>query len=382
MNTSSFILNILPELFADYTDLLQLDGCSLSVSVTCKELEQLGISVPLTDWQISQPYPNGRYYTAGHDRKMGWNIAIPESLRNITVEMLWTFLQENYDDIYIHHSVKVNLNPTDAGNAYGFSQTHPSGGSNARIASVLTEKPETIKSFQERGNYFYEDKDGIISIHQEVTLDSMDQDRFQRYYDKWEDVVLLRDREPAKTFNTFVEQHRKNACCEMPVEIFLDAWKQARIDEDNSLFDKSGNYEDHPAVKTICNWWREHTPSPHKEAGCFEVWVRVEDDEDYWNAWHETPSRLIASFDGDELCNARIGDHILIEFLAKKSEFAVISRNDTMVKTVDGADYFDIGLSLEETSEAWYSYKLLLDFPESFPVAWDELHRLSLASAL
>jgi hypothetical protein len=53
-----------------------------------------------------------------------------------------------------------------------------------------------------------------------------------------------------------------------------------------------------------------------------------------------------------------------------------------MVKTVDGSDYFDIGLSLEECFEAWYSYKLLLDFPEMFPVAWDELHRSSLASAL
>jgi hypothetical protein len=381
MQTQNFTLNILPELFADYTNLLQLDGCSLSVSVTCKELEQLGISIPLTDWQICQPYPNGRYYTAGSGRKMGWNLTIPESLKNITVDMIWTFLQENYNDVYIHHSIKVNLNSTDAGNAYGFSQTHPSGGSNARIATILTKKPETIKSFQERGNYFYEDKDGIISIHQEVTLDSIDQDRFQRYYDDWEDVVLLRDREPAKSFNTFVEQHRKNACFEMPVEIFLDAWGQARIDEGNSLFDKSGNYEDYPAVKTICNWWREHTPSPHKEAGCFQVWVRVEDDEDYWNAWYETPGRQIASFDGDELCNARIGDRILITFLAKKSEFAAIGKNGTMVKTVDGADYFDVGLSLEETSEAWYSYKLLLDFPKMFPVAWDELHRSLFASA-
>ncbi len=213
MNTSSFTLNILPELFADYTDLLQLDGSSLSVSVTCNELEQLGISVPQFDWKICQPYPNGRYYTAGHGRKMGWNLAIPESLREITVDMLWEFSQEHHDDIYIHHSAKVNLNPTDAGNAYGFSQTHPSGGTNARIASVLTEQPETLKSFQDSGHYFYEDIDGIISIYQEVTLDSMDQDRFQRYYDHWEDLVLLRDIEPAKAFTVATDQHRKNACC-------------------------------------------------------------------------------------------------------------------------------------------------------------------------
>jgi hypothetical protein len=351
----------------------------MSVLVTCRELEQLGISVPLSDWQICQPYPNGRYYTAGHGRKMGWNLTIPGSLRNITVEMIWTFLQEYCDDVYIHHSIKVNLNPTDAGNAYGFSQTHPSGGSNARTASVLTEKLETIRSFQERGHYFYEDKEGIISIHQEVTLDSIDQDRFQRYYDNWEGVVLLRDRKPAKTFATFTEHHHKNACCEMPVEVFLDAYEQARIDEDNSLCEKSGNYEDHPAVKTISNWWRENTPSPHKEAGCFEVWIRVEDNEDYWNAWHETPCRKISSFDGDELCNTRIGDRVLIHFLAKEIEFTSLYENVTIVKSVDGTDYFDVGISLEECSEAWYSYKLLLDFPKRFPVAWDELHRSSLA---
>ncbi len=167
----------------------------------------------------------------------------------------------------------------------------------------------------------------------------------------------------------------------MPVKVFLDAYEQALIDKDNGQFEQSRNYEEHPAVKIICDWWRGHTPSPHKEAGCFEVWVRVEDDEDYWNAWHETPGRTIASFDGNGFCNARIGDRILIEFLAKKSEFDAIYENCTMVKFVDGADYFDVGLSLEEISEAWYSYKLLLDFPESFPVAWDELHRLSLASA-
>jgi hypothetical protein len=375
ISSGNFTLNIIPALFADYTNLL--DFGTLSVSVQCEELEQIGVKMPASvDWKISQPYPNGRKYVAGCNKKIGWNILIPSHLNTLNIEIIWTYDQDFSEDVNVLHKIKVNLNYTDKGNVYTFAHTYPSGGINSKIEAILSEYPSNklIDSFKGNGNYSFKQEDEFIfSINQEVTLSSISDHDYKLYYDTFEDIVLLRDIEPAQAFTTHIEQHQKNACCEMPTDILLDACKKAKIWESSGAFDKTLSYEYHPAIECLCDWWNRNTTSPHKSAGSFYIWVRVEDDNEYWCAYHETPGRKIVSFDGGGLCNARIGDRILIEFLSKKSEFTALGSNGVMVKTVDGSDYFDVGCPLEESDEAWYSYQSLLDFPGLFPAAYAAL---------
>lgn len=185
---------------------------------------------------------------------------------------------------------------------------------------------------------------------------------------------LVRKVQSVQKFTTYLEEHRRNACCEILPQVVWGAIILAR----QVPFDSNSPYrnqaEQHPAMMTLAQWWNENAPNQkHRCAGHAKVWVRVEDNHEYWSSYRQEPERSIVQGIAKPEAVARWGDFLLVEFA--KSRSTVYEDEGLICEDVFG-DIFDIvagGVSLEDYDPAWYGLVGLKQFPERFPIAWQNL---------
>lgn len=185
------------------------------------------------------------------------------------------------------------------------------------------------------------------------------------------------------SFTKFNEEHRANACCELPAHIFVKAVQLARCIDWEKESQYWNNWEAHPAIKLICDWWNTNAPDPSVRcAGSFSYVVRVDNGSKYIDLGHGMYMNSItpdgeyptASFSN---CNARLNDVLLFMFQKGKAgythEYTVPTRNEIYYATylVDGDIYSDtVGRSIDNADDSRFTLNGLYFFPKTFPRAW------------
>jgi hypothetical protein len=185
-------------------------------------------------------------------------------------------------------------------------------------------------------------------------------------------------------FTAFNEEHWANACCELPTHIFIKAVEAARcIDwwKDSPYWN---NWEAHPAMKLVCDWWNTTAPDLSVRcAGSFDFVARVDNGSQYISSDHGMYINSII-LDGDysvaafSNCNARLGDILLFIFQKGKAGYiqdvSFPEKKEIYFDTylVDGNLYSDTaGENIENADDSWVTLHGLKYFPENFPMAWE-----------
>jgi hypothetical protein len=187
------------------------------------------------------------------------------------------------------------------------------------------------------------------------------------------DVNLFRsatDCQQVFSFSTGVEFHKQCACCIMPASIFVEAVLMAQSESDEGI-----NYESHPSVRLVCDWWNENNPGRVYEAAFFYLNIRVEDSNVYFSGFAESPGTYADAFlENSPSFIARIGDHILIEFFASIPSLNWDNTN-YLPTSVDGeAIGYDLGWVGHGFPEgSWDTWHSLKDFPCEFPMLFQYL---------
>jgi hypothetical protein len=127
---------------------------------------------------------------------------------------------------------------------------------------------------------------------------------------------------------------------------------------DSVVYDDNCNYEKHPAVLTLCNWWNGNAPKNMRYAAWFVVHIY-----DAKNNWFESNIEVPICGIGDyfasyALFKAKDKPIILIEFLRGK-EFNTFGDKGTTIYDASGEPYIDIGAPLVEVDEAFDAIKSL-----------------------
>lgn len=336
---------------------------------------------------IRQPYPNPDYYVAGTaERKMGWSVKLTSDLTTIHLVLDWEFSAEGCliweTGIYkLRHELEFKLQPTRQGHVYSMDVPSWKNGLSSGISkpiAVIDERDfEPLNSHGSEQQFSFEyiaepDFCNQILIKQFLFLPSCAWSDLAS--DEFEEMRLLRDIEQTATFTKYVEDHRRNACCEIPASVVHRAIALARevpLRQGSLYF---SNYEAHPAMICLSQWWNQNaTVESYRCAAHAKLWVRVEDDDEYWCGYDEEPNRSVKQGVSNPQCVARWGNLLLFEF-AKAHNQIYYDDGCLVCPSVDG-DIFEMvdGIDLEEYHPAWYGLVALQQFPERFPIAWEAL---------
>jgi hypothetical protein len=183
------------------------------------------------------------------------------------------------------------------------------------------------------------------------------------------------------SFSQFNDEHRANACCELPEHIFIKAVQLARhIDwEKDSPY--WNNWEVHPAIQLVCDWWNKTAPDLSVRcAVSFDFVARVDNGPKYigsgrgmyMNSVVPNGDYPVAHFSN---CNARLGDFLLFTFQKGKAAYIeeFTTRNGICFTTylVNGDLYCDTeGDSIDSADDSLSVLSGLAWFPETFPRSW------------
>jgi len=135
------------------------------------------------------------------------------------------------------------------------------------------------------------------------------------------------------------------------------------------------NFEIHPAMICLSQWWNQNAPV--KSCRCAahaKVWVRVEDNDDYWCSYYEELNRSVKQGVAPANCVARWDKFLLIEFAKGRDQMFVNEDGSLVCPSVEG-DIFELVscITREEYHPAWYGLVGLEQFSERFPAAWEAL---------
>lgn len=189
--------------------------------------------------------------------------------------------------------------------------------------------------------------------------------------DEWNRVVT------DATRTALTREHKENACCELPPEVLHRAIQLALsspVDEDSPY---RSNYEIHPAMRHICDWWNQHAPNvEYRRAAQAVLWVR---ERGWYESMGEEPGESIQRRDRRDRC-AACGDHILVEFQQGRAAYVYASLEPCDVKFttilgVDGMPRLHVGTSPEECHDDALALQYLQRFPSCHPRLWDELQQ-------
>ncbi|BDM83185.1 hypothetical protein [Acaryochloris marina] len=334
------------------------------------------INVLPKDVRLTNPCPNIRYVIAGTaDRKMGWDIPLdpskpPQQLR------LWWLLETQTDSTIIEHYIDLEFELTQRGNVFSMASLNFAVGEGPRAVSFVD--PEQACEFFTRNDPAYQIgyKGADLIIRQSNKIQSCAWSDLG--LEEFEEMVHLRDMTPVDTFHTHLEEFASDACIEMPPHILKQAIQDAIWTDDmqESIWNKSSGYEQSPALQRLCRWWNENAPNPeYRRAANIVLWVRVEDDSEYWAGWYECPNIDIGVLTSE--MSANVGQHVIVQFLQGRDAYTPIGGYGCMIWGVDGCEYIDVGATVDEVDEAYYGHHMLKDFPDRFPVAWKCLHDLA-----
>ncbi|QQD73042.1 hypothetical protein [Acidithiobacillus ferrivorans] len=384
------LLHVLPKLYVD-TPILRrfMRPEHVRLSVTADQPELNHLQPPGGSIQVTQCVPNKGYFIGGcQDTRYGWFVRLPDDLDVIDLVFHWDIaVDAAHLRQRIEHEISLNLNP----GPYNTWSMDLSAWHRVRRFEPgkppLVFQPTTLLSgagFNEGRNVEVidillgdESEDGDLFVYVESLEIPAIPFSDLAYIEAFQDRQLHEISRQA-TFTRNNDAHRENAVIEMPKEVFVSAVRAAR----DVPFDKSTPYfkglcADHPAMKTLSDWWNEHAPE-HRCAAFAMPWVRVEEDADeYWCGYYETPNTAIAPFAKEQTANARVGDGVLVQFMRPITE-QDCGPHGVDVHLVNGNVLWNVGVDIEdvksgEYDEAWYSLEALSVFPNRFPEIWGAL---------
>ncbi|ABW32348.1 hypothetical protein [Acaryochloris marina] len=375
-DTEQPTFHIQPQLFNPYCD-IGLSDISLVGATIAPHDSTKPVSVLPKDVTIRQPYPNENYYVAGMaERKMGWDIPLDLDAAPKWLDLTWevrTPSDIEHSILTIYHRFTLEFILTQQGQVFSMDQANTFYDPNARTISHIslnhiddsfTKGDKSFKSYRM-------DSPHGLAFYQTLILNSC----------AWsdlictaqEDVTLLRDIEPAQSFQTHIDLHRQNACIEIPADVLHQAICDTQVEVDFEI----GEYDRSPGLQRLCRWWNENAPVVGTRRAAFiALWCRVEDDDWYWSGWDECPEwgvENIQRYGLQDRC-ARWNDFVILEFFPRQvSRLEVAQGASTEILGVDGKGYTDTGLAREDVDEAYHAHYSLQAFPKRFPFAWKTL---------
>ena len=376
--------HILPKLYLpNFSDIEPPETIKLKVSSP-----ELGDAArPNTEIVVRQPYPNPDYYVAGTtERKMGWEVKLTSDFTTIHLVFDWEFSADGcliWDTgIYkLTHELTFKLQQTSQGHVYSMDMPFRKNQFSSSISKPIAVLDECdFEPFIRDGdpNQFYSfqyipepDLENRILIKQSLTLPSCAWSNI--IIDSIEELRLLRDVKPVTNFTTFLSEHRSNACCEITAKVVHQAISLAREVPFRQGSHYFSNYEAHPAMICLSQWWNQNAPNEsHRCAAHAKIWVRVEDNDEYWCGYHEEPNRPVSSGIASKDIVSRWGDFLLLEF-AKSRDTIYQEDGYAVLPDVSGGCFEMTGEEPEECHPAWYGLVALEQFPSRFPAAWKAL---------
>ena len=405
------ILHVLPKLLVP-AGMLWYPGKRTDRGLRCEDIT-LSVSsslpidlIPEGGIVVSQPYPNRRYFVGGsHSIRNGWIVPISPELQEFDIEFqwhvessaLWPFYQK--DDWLIRHQIHVKLRPGE-GTTYSMDV---SNWPRSR-GSVVHQSPISVFGFEQADEIDREKRQIVRDTDLVYTNGDLNGELAGYYLEEVVDIpgALLEQawsidafqeeqlHEIAQTtsFSQDNEAHRDNGLVEMPAELLVKAIELASevsFEEDSdfaaSVAGTPGGMEQHPAMKLLCDWWQQMRPQGQPlEPGWASVLVRVRDDGEYWWADREIPNAPVIEFNPGGLNAARIGDQILVFFMAKQ-ESAVFDAQGMTTFLPNGEPFSTLGIDREKyISEGWdearNGLRAMANFSSNFPYAWDNLRVL------
>lgn len=368
--------HVMPRLYAPYIDIglenITLFGAHILPFGKSGEAEDHYIDILPDDVRLTNPYPNIGYIVAGtSERKMGWEIPLDPSKPPQKLN-LWWLVETSAYDLIIEHLFNLDIDSTPRGNVFSMASLDFARGNGPRAVSFF--HPEDAGELLHRNDPAYE----IGYLGESLIIRQSNKIQSCAWSDlgleEFENMVHLRDQTPVETFHTHLEEFASDACIEMPQDLLIQAIHDATGTTDNqeSIWLKNNGYEQSPAVRRLCQWWNENAPNPeYRRAANIVLWVRVEDDGEYWAGWHECPNHTIGTLTSQ--MSARVGQHVIVEFLQGRDANTPIGNYGCMIWGVDGCEYIDVGTTVDEVDEAFYGHHMLKDFPDRFPVTWKSL---------
>lgn len=377
-DSESPVFHILPQLYNPYED-ISLSNITLVCAEVVPQDSTQSISVLPEDVVVRQPYPNANYYVAGTtDRKMGWDIPVDVDAPPKWLDFRWEVQMPPdspaaQETLTISHRFILEFNLTQQGHVFSMDQSDTFYDKNARAISFVAvdDIDESFTKGDKSFRSYRMDCPYGLTFYQTLRLNSC----------AWSDLIcmseegvtLLRDIEPAKSFQTHVPLHRENACIEVPADVLYQAICNTRVEVDFEI----GEYDRSPGLQRLCHWWNENAPVlGTRRAAFITLWCRVEDDDWYWSGWDECPEWGMENIQKYGLRNrcARWGDFVILEFFQRQvSQQEVAQGVSTEIVGVDGKGYTDTGFAREDVDEAYHAHYSLRDFPKRFPFAWERL---------
>ena len=177
----------------------------------------------------------------------------------------------------------------------------------------------------------------------------------------------MRDVERKTEFKTNTELFKSLACIEIPATIPYHSCLCAWYEED----DAAGTFPP-SSVNDILWWWNHNAPNPdYRIAEAFDIFCRVEDDDELWAADRESPNMEMHKLQSVKDAIARVSDNMLIVFMAQDKE------NPIYMNFVSGEPYFDFSPDCN-AKYWWYSWRSMSGFSHNFPELMCKLERLML----
>ena len=384
----------------------RFDGGLLCDEITLTVTSSLDVDlVPEGGISIRQPYPNRRYFVGGSQLiRNGWIVPLPAGVTEFDIEFLWLVESAAMWDVYptdfwqIQQLMHIKL-CQGRGVTYSMDSScwPQQDGPAMRITPTAVfgfEKEDQIdrerrQILRDCSLYFTEGElQGEVAgyfLEEQVTIPGVPLEQAWSI-DAFQDEQLHEVKQTAN-LGSDNEAHLSNGPIEMPAELLVRAVHLAQSDEfgRNSPFAKviegvPGGMEQHPAMKTLCDWWETVRPTGEPmKTGVAMPLLRVRDDGAYWWGDREVPNSPVDGFNPKGRNAARVGNQVLVLFQASQ-EHATFDQDGMTTFLPDGEQFSTIGIEKEDfvsgaSDEARSCVQALACLPINFPSAWDFLNK-------
>lgn len=364
-------LHVLPKLWLPYEGLDV--NKPMSIWLESIKIPALGIDDGGKEFVPSRPYPNVSYVVFGNGKRMGWFIPLDKPLPDVLdIEYIY-ILQGDFETssssfyLEVIHNQRLIIKKSEIGlDCYSTEQCVPVFICYDEFERVFKKhSSEKVKSFghPEADEGYYVDGWDLVT---EEILSPLPNRHISAL--QFEDYEPFHSKKQQTKLTKYTKSHNRNAKIEAPFSIISSAISQ--LDAWDGKADPLNLPENHSAMKTLCEWWNSHpdVKDSLKRAKACQIWVRLNDSNEYHDIDLEVPAIPITGLDRKvKECAARIGDHFLVVFMLG---YQALNENDegfTASYLVNGAIYESRGCSKEEFLPGWETLGRLRSLSDRYP---------------